>query len=116
MAEENLQRIYPCIEVFDGGNHGYRIWSDGYCEQWGTATAEYSGAWGIIPVTLMKVMRDSNYCVVHGHQHRNYQVNTYEHLTIYGLTKTGFVLNPYNYIGESLHFWRVCGYLEEGQY
>ena len=48
MAEENTQRIYPCIEAYDGGNHGYRIWSDGYCEQWGVATGEVAAGWNTI--------------------------------------------------------------------
>lgn len=116
MAEENLQRIYPCIEVFDGGSHGYRVWSDGYCEQWGVAVSEVGAAWCTIPISLIKVMRDSNYCITTGHQHRTAVVNTYEHLILNSINKYGFTINCYNYIGESLHYWRVCGYLEEGQY
>lgn len=116
MAEENTQRIYPCIEVYDGGNHGYRIWSDGYCEQWGVATGEVAAGWNTINITLLKVMRDSNYCITSGHQHRTAIVDVTEHLVLNNINKYGFTIRAYNYIGESLHFWRVCGYLEEGQY
>ena len=116
MAEENTQRIYPCIEVYDGGNHGYRIWSDGYCEQWGIGISDVAAGWATIPVTLMKVMRDSNYCIVKGHQHRTAIVDTYDHSHTLSMNKYGFSIRAYNYIGEGLHFWRVCGYLEEGQY
>lgn len=104
-------------EFFDGGTWGYKVYSNGFYEQWGAVTTlAFSSAWGAIWINLAKRMRDCNYTITHGHQHRNYQVNTYEHLTVYGRTPTGFYLNPYNYNNETVDFYYVCGFLANGEY
>jgi len=111
------QQIYPVIEMYDGGTWGYMVYSNGLFEQWGqVTTTAFSSAWGSIYINLAKRMRDSQYTITHGHQHRNYAVNTYEHLTIYGRTPVGFYINPYNYNNETVDFYRVTGFLAEGEY
>lgn len=110
------KEVILITEMHDGGTWGYKVYSNGFYEQWGAVTATYGAGWGIIYVGLAKRMRDCNYTITHGHQHRNYQVNTYEHLTVYGRTPTGFYLNAYNYPNESCHFYYVCGFLAEGEY
>jgi len=113
---DSFVEIDTIIEEYVSGTSGYRIWSSGYCEQWGQASSLTSGAWVIIPITFLKEFADTNYCITTSHQHRNYQVNTYDHITIYGLTTTGFVINAYSYASESIDFWRACGYLKDGEF
>lgn len=102
-------------EFFDGGTWGYKVYNNGFYEQWGAVTTTAS-AWNSIWINLAKRMRDCNYTITHGHQHRNYAVDTYEHVQIYGRTTTGFYLRNYNYVNESCHFYHVCGFLAEGEW
>lgn len=113
--ERNLVKFIPVIETYVNGTSGYCIWADGFCEQWGRAISGTNGGWVVIPVVLLKKFKNTDYNISTGHQHRNYQVNTYEHITVYGLTVDGFQMNVYNYI-DSIQFWRACGYLAEGFY
>jgi hypothetical protein len=45
------------VSTYVDGTEGYRVWSDGYCEQWGQVTANKSG----VEVTLLKPYPDTNY-------------------------------------------------------
>ena len=51
-------------DTYVNGTSGYRTWSDGYCEQWGTITS-YSSSNGVYKhvVTLLKPYKDANYQV-----------------------------------------------------
>ena len=57
-----------CIHIIDtyvNGTSGYRIWSDGYCEQWGdfqptSSTLNTAGS----NVSLLKTYKDKNYCLI----------------------------------------------------
>ena len=48
------------------GTSGYRIWNNGYCEQWGNtgAIADYA----LVNVTLLKAYRDTNYNITTGNE------------------------------------------------
>lgn len=49
------------IETYSNGTDWYRVWSDGYCEQYGqTPSTESSG----YEVTLLKPFIDTNYSVL----------------------------------------------------
>lgn len=50
-------------ETYQNGIAGYRVWSDGYCEQWSTIAISVSGAYKNFSVTLLKNYADTNYAV-----------------------------------------------------
>lgn len=47
--------IVVCVEKYTNGASGYRIYSDGFCEQWGNVKTSAS------QVTFLKTYRDTNY-------------------------------------------------------
>ena len=49
--------------TYVNGTSGYRIWSDGYCEQWGYVGTAGGGNYATT-VTLLKTYRDTNYCIM----------------------------------------------------
>ena len=52
---------YSVIEVYGDTTSGYRLWSDGYCEQWGQVTCQ---AKVVGNITLLKPYKDTNYSIV----------------------------------------------------
>lgn len=100
------------IETFDYKTSGYRIYSDGYCEQWGRFLTP---ALANNAVTLLKTMRDTDYQIFLQDVGGVGGTNT----TILSSTEDGFVF----YISRNGSSavctetkWRVCGYLAEDQY
>lgn len=51
---------YSVIEVYGDSTSGYRLWSDGYCEQWGTLQTVNNA---LSTVTLLKPYIDLNYVI-----------------------------------------------------
>ena len=52
--------VSSVIEVYGNSTSGYRLWSDGYCEQWGIVLLDQSKD---NPVTLFKPYTDTNYSI-----------------------------------------------------
>lgn len=94
------------VETYTSEKNGYRIWSDGYCEQWGRGNTSNS----IVSITLHKVMRDLNYTVTAG----NNTSATYGSPTACNIISTSqFQLR----CGATTEWmWKASGYLAEGQY
>lgn len=98
-------------DTFVDGTSGYRIWTDGYCEQWGyiARTGNYA------TITFLKAFKDTNY---------NIACNTYISNTGAGpiaFENIGFkvISNTQMQIkdgSDNYHWWRASGYLAEGQY
>lgn len=98
-------------DTFVDGTSGYRIWTDGYCEQWGyvAQTGNY------VTITFLKAFKDTNY---------NIACNTYISNTGAGpiaFENIGFRVISNTQIQikdgqDNYHWWRVSGYLAEGQY
>lgn len=55
----NLKAHY-ITETYVNGTSGYRVWSDGYCEQWGSVTSLMAGVTGT-QVVFLKEFKDTNY-------------------------------------------------------
>ena len=53
--------VASVIEVYGNSSSGYRLWSDGYCEQWGRITTLTTGPG---KTTLLKTYKDTNYTVI----------------------------------------------------
>ena len=98
-------------DTFVDGTSGYRIWTDGYCEQWGyvARTGNY------VTITFLKAFKDTNY---------NIACNTYISNTGAGsisFENIGFKVISNTQIqikdgSDNYHWWRASGYLAKGQY
>ena len=108
------------IDTYVNGTSGYRIWSDGYCEQWGRANYPQVPANGSksTTITFLKKFANVNYCVSHniitdgGNTTglRNHWINLQVETLKFGWYST----NSTNAGGT--FGWRACGYLASGQY
>lgn len=97
-----------CIHIIDtyvNGTSGYRIWSDGYCEQWGRVNI--SGTDANNTVNFVKTFKDTNYVVVEASFG-----NTDRKLTLVSLHTSNMVIKGW----DNLSIWKACGYLASGQY
>lgn len=97
------QIIAPYLKTtYVNGTSGYRIWSDGYCEQWG------GGQSGTI--SLLKKYRDTNYIVM---------TRMYGGGGTMSWGELGANLNKQVdkfTIGTSASLWETSGYLAQGEY
>ena len=103
--------------TYVNGTSGYRIWSDGYCEQWGycIASKSYSAS---DTVTLLKSYKDTNYNIMVGNIFGETDLSTFARFTGNRTTNQFGVCAGYgNTTFYSYHvFWRTYGYLAEGEY
>lgn len=97
-------------ETYINGTSGYRIYNDGYCEQWGYIT------WSDNPVTeiaLLKTFADTNYLLFFQDQGTTQDMSN-NGISIHTKEKSSFKFNPYD--NNRAMNWLAKGYLEEGQY
>lgn len=103
-------------DTYVNGTSGYRIWSNGYCEQWGRTV--YGSPATTVTVTLLKEMKDTNYTcqiTLFGNTSAYHQAMGGIHFTCWNLTKTSF--QHFRYSAQDIQqMWKVSGYLAEGQY
>lgn len=113
IGEQLANKQDKCIHIIDtyiNGTSGYRIWSDGYCEQWGGYGTAYT-SYTTKTITFLKVFKDTDYYLVHSN---SYNGSTYEGATYTKSTNNFSVINSMNY--NSLASWKAGGYLAEGEY
>lgn len=113
-SNNTVSNIAPAvvIETYQNGTSGYRIWSDGYCEQWGVSP---SGAdQETVTVTLLKAFKDTNYNVI-SVQRDGPSGNYTNGIRVINYGTGSFQLN-YRTGGTATAYWRACGYLAAGQY
>lgn len=96
------------IETYENGTSGYRIWSDGYCEQWGSNCS--SGT-----ITFLKKFADTNIVLT---MTRNSPYEGGISSAFHGSwtkipTTTGFTCF---YDSNTPFSWKASGYLAEGEY
>ena len=100
-------------ETYQNGTSGYRIWSDGYCHQWGYAQG--SGT----TVTLLKPMSNAYYHINLGGGNSTNWSNNAHSFTYYNITTTTFQikLEEGSALASGMNCnWDVFGYLASGQY
>jgi hypothetical protein len=101
--------VVHIIDTYINGTSGYRIYSDGYCEQWG-----YTPITGNTIVTLSKIFADTNYCITTGDHYTN---NTDIYAADVGVTKTTSSFSLYHSTTSGYTtYWKATGYLAKGQY
>ena len=94
--------IHFVTQTYQNGTSGYRIWSDGYCEQWGDLAANASR------LTFLKPFANTDYTFTIYFDNVNNQY-AYPSSSYYLLskTKTGITKNA---VGDLPH-WKACGYI-----
>lgn len=105
--------------TYTSGTSGYRIWSDGYCEQWGKTVRIPENT--TTPISLLKTFSSSNYNIQITIQPGDNDTKVGKILTVDRINKTGssFSLtnngwsNSYNGV---IGYWVASGYLASGQY
>jgi len=102
----NKSNITIIKQSYKSGNSGYRIYTDGYCEQWGYVTGGAS-----VTVSLLKTFENAKYCIVLGSA---WTTITYNTVDTGNKTASSFVRLG----GANSHgcYWRACGFLAAGQY
>lgn len=105
----------PTIKAkYVNGTSGYRIWTDGYCEQWGEFPSKTG--WKSTVLSFIKEFKDISYTYFQGGI-------SYGTLSTYGSwscpqgNKTTKSIQVEHF--SDVNFgtsWRACGYLKEGQY
>ena len=98
--------------TYTNGTSGYRIWSDGYCEQWGRITATANGQ---KTITFAKTFKDTNYVAF-----KNIGINSSQstagsnELCCYNFTTT--TMQTVANTNHLYSCWKASGYLAEGEY
>ncbi len=95
-------------ETYKNGTSGYKVWSDGYCEQWGKLPAGQAN----IQVQFLKVFADSDY-----NAHVTAVTNANNKATngnIGILTNVGMTVISDSYAYPLI--WEAKGYLAAGEY
>lgn len=107
---DSLVEVPVIIKTFVDGTSGYRIWSDGYCEQWGITSLATENT-----VSLTKTFLNNNYLVI-----LTPDRDTQSACCAYNWEKT---TNSFKCASEfngglisSRKSWKASGYLAEGQY
>ena len=96
------------IETYVNGTSGYRLYSDGWCEQWGRISNNYQGT-----VTFIKPYKDTNYVLVLSKSDRGENNNSAAwtgldtSLTDYRTTTQFRYINNQTYNSE----WFASGYI-----
>jgi hypothetical protein len=111
--------IVRIIDTYINGTSGYRIWSDGYCKQWGLTSVFTTNP---ISVELLKSYTSEKYCLVftpRGTNARGYAItvsaisdNSFSAICGYG-TNSGVSASA---TGNCQVGWEASGYLAEGEY
>ena len=104
VSKSDLLEVQCVVETYVNGTSGYRIWSDGYCEQWGIAggTAD-----SYRTITLLKEFKDTSYIILFTETNRTTNDNSRNSTVITNNTTTKTF---YAYMNR-FPFWKACGYL-----
>ena len=109
IGEQLAGKQDKCIHIIDtyvNGTSGYRIWSDGYCEQWGKAN-------GGVTVTFIKTFKDKNYNLTSAFvDDTSSNGATWGYMALNNRTANGFTISS----NGAIQLWKACGYLAEGEY
>lgn len=121
--QEDLTNIktHIVIDTYENGASGYRVWSDGYCEQWGIASAMV-GYDNQVNVTFLKQYKDIYYnAQVTDNRAGTNGSYADQFLVVCNKSATGMSIytnwaGSANYSQGKYGAWKTCGYLAQGQY
>lgn len=97
-------------ETYVNGTSGYRVWSDGYCEQWGIVTA--NNTYNSI-INLIKPYKNTNWNIIvtgQGTDNINFAEDTYSIYYIPNKTTSRITVTHSN-TSSAPCYWRTIGYV-----
>lgn len=95
------------VETYTNGTSGYRVWSDGYCEQWGWIDQGSTPAW--TTVDLLQVYKDTNYSVVCSQL--LYNVADAKNAPVITCKNSNSQISVTCYNNAAKIGWQACGYI-----
>lgn len=112
ITDINTQSRGYLVESFTDGTSGYRLYSDGFCEQRG-----YSNMGGntLRTITFLKPYKDTNYVVTLGDSNIGMPNTNSRKVKIVSITTKNMVVTGVfdNGLGIDINFyWRTCGYVK----
>ena len=112
----NLNNTRYLIETGEQDGISYRIYCDGYCEQWGRTGLIADAA--TVNISLLKTYINTDYNIILGSIYENDNAYVSAEAVLRNTqTASGFTLvsrGAHN--GGRYIFWKTCSYLAEGEY
>ena len=112
ITDINAQSRGYLVESYTDGTSGYRLYSDGFCEQRGYSNVDSNT---LRTITFLKPYKDTNYVVTLGSSNindnnQNSRIAKVASITTKNMVVTGIFNNG---LGADFHFyWRTCGYVK----
>lgn len=112
ITDINAQSRGYLVESYTDGTSGYRLYSDGFCEQRGYSNVDSND---LRTITFLKPYKDTNYVVTLGSSNindnnQNSRIAKVASITTKNMVVTGIFNNA---LGADFHFyWRTCGYVK----
>nr|DAU25095.1 MAG TPA: hyaluronidase [Caudoviricetes sp.] len=103
IKDNNNAEFVRLVESHIDKTGGYRLYSDGYCEQWG----DTSGV-ALTSITFLKPYKDTKYTVLTSSGYPD-DLSVYNSFFPYNKTKTGFSINWQ--VTVRTNMWRAFGYV-----
>jgi len=104
-----IEEIYPIIETYIDGTSWYRVYSNGWCEQGGTANvganSQYNG-------TFLKPFKDTNICFLATDNASSLNGGVYGYQQGCGVSSNSAFYLRTAYDGTIKYTWQACGYIE----
>nr|DAV17948.1 MAG TPA: tail fiber protein [Caudoviricetes sp.] len=112
ITDINAQSRGYLVESYTNGTSGYRLYSDGYCEQWGYSDQDENI---LRTITFLKPYKDTDYVVTFGAsnindpQNQNSRIAKIQSITTTNMVVVGVYDN--NILNDFHFYWRTCGYI-----
>lgn len=103
IKDNNNAEFVRLVESYQNGASGYRLYSDGYCEQWDDNTGT-----PVQSITFLKPYKDTNYTVLATSSYPD-NLPIYNSFLPYNKTTTGFSINWEGTVRNNM--WRAFGYV-----
>jgi hypothetical protein len=103
IEDSNNAEFVRLVESYENGKSGYRVYSDGYCEQWDDNTGV-----SVQSITFLKPYKDTNYTVLASSGYPD-DLPVYNSFLPHNKTTTGFSINWGDTVRTNM--WRAFGYV-----
>ncbi len=97
-------KVVQLVDSYVDGKSGYRLYSDGYCEQWDDNTGT-----ALTSITFLKPYKDTNYTVLASSGYPNNNA-VYNSFLPHNKTTTGFSVDWTDTV--RFNMWRAFGYVQ----
>ena len=104
IKDNNNAEFIRLVESYENGKSGYRVYSDGYCEQWDDNTGV-----SVQSITFLKPYKDTNYTVLASSGYPD-DLPIYNSFLPHDKTTTGFSINWD--VTVRTNMWRAFGYVQ----